>query len=250
MSKNFLLFLFSSQLISVVLAVVSARPDIGLKLRQGEYDYQNQVGGSYSGQTSYNAPSGAVGSNYRTQDGGFSNQYSTGAAGFGGSSGGSAGFGGGSAGSAGFGGASSGANRGFSGGSSTGFSGGASGGGSSSGFSSGSGFSAGGAGGSASRFGGGGSSGATRVVRPIVQYGEPIITKSFYVHAAPEEDESRAEQPITVVRPQKNYKVIFIKAPHQSSSAARIAAQRTQVIITVPFNYSLRFTNFLFSFLG
>lgn len=230
-------------MISVVLAVVSARPDIGLKLRQGEYDYQNQVGGSYSGQTSYNAPSGAVGSNYRTQDGGFSNQYSTGAAGFGGSSAGSAGFG---AGSAGFGGASSGANRGFSGGSSTGFSGGAgsggfsNGGGSSSGFSSGSGFSAGGAGGSASRFGGGGSSGATRVVRPIVQYGEPIITKSFYVHAAPEEDESRAAQPITVVRPQKNYKVIFIKAPHQSSSAARIAAQRTQVIITICSNCSLK----------
>lgn len=43
---------------------------------------------------------------------------------------------------------------------------------------------------------------------------EPIITKHFYVHAAPEDPEERqGPRYVTVGRPQKNYKIIFIKAP-------------------------------------
>lgn len=43
---------------------------------------------------------------------------------------------------------------------------------------------------------------------------EPIVTKHFYVHAAPEDPEDSAEpQYVYVGRPRKNVKVIFIKAP-------------------------------------
>lgn len=42
----------------------------------------------------------------------------------------------------------------------------------------------------------------------------PIITKSFYIHAAPEEpEENTGPKFVPVARPQKNYKIIFIKAP-------------------------------------
>lgn len=42
----------------------------------------------------------------------------------------------------------------------------------------------------------------------------PIITKHFYVHAAPEEpEESEGPKFVNVGRKQKNYKIIFIKAP-------------------------------------
>lgn len=42
----------------------------------------------------------------------------------------------------------------------------------------------------------------------------PIITKHFYVHAAPEEpEESEGPRFVNIGRKQKNYKIIFIKAP-------------------------------------
>jgi len=42
----------------------------------------------------------------------------------------------------------------------------------------------------------------------------PIITKHFYVHAAPEEpEETKGPRFVNVGRKQKNYKIIFIKAP-------------------------------------
>lgn len=42
----------------------------------------------------------------------------------------------------------------------------------------------------------------------------PIITKHFYVHAAPEEpEESQGPKFVNIGRKQKNYKIIFIKAP-------------------------------------
>ncbi|XP_037029503.1 uncharacterized protein LOC119069532 [Bradysia coprophila] len=42
----------------------------------------------------------------------------------------------------------------------------------------------------------------------------PIITKHFYVHAAPEEpEESEGPKFVNIGRKQKNYKIIFIKAP-------------------------------------
>ncbi|XP_070495792.1 uncharacterized protein [Chironomus tepperi] len=66
----------------------------------------------------------------------------------------------------------------------------------------------------------GGSNGPQRVVyKPVIKQGEPIITKNFYVHAAPEEDENvRVEEKVQIVRPQKTYKIIFIKAPSIGSS--------------------------------
>lgn len=49
---------------------------------------------------------------------------------------------------------------------------------------------------------------------------QPIVTKHFYVHAAPEDPEERVEpQYVTIGRPQKNYKVIFIKAPTYRTSS-------------------------------
>lgn len=48
----------------------------------------------------------------------------------------------------------------------------------------------------------------------------PIVTKHFYVHAAPEEPEERAgPRYVQLGRSRKTYKVIFIKAPSYDSSA-------------------------------
>lgn len=48
----------------------------------------------------------------------------------------------------------------------------------------------------------------------------PIVTKHFYVHAAPEDPEENAgPQFVQVGQPRKNYKVIFIKAPTYGSSS-------------------------------
>jgi len=60
----------------------------------------------------------------------------------------------------------------------------------------------------------GGSSGGGVIYKPVIRQGEPQITKHFYVHEAPEEPENtRVEEKVINVRPQKHYKIIFIKAP-------------------------------------
>lgn len=76
-----------------------------------------------------------------------------------------------------------------------------------------------------SRFGSGSSSssasqgssryqGAAAAAYADAQQLEPIITKNFYFEAAPEEpEESQAPRFIPIGRPQKNYKIIFIKTP-------------------------------------
>lgn len=47
-----------------------------------------------------------------------------------------------------------------------------------------------------------------------VQQLEPIITKNFYFEAAPEEpEETQGPRFVPIGRPQKNYKIIFIKTP-------------------------------------
>lgn len=48
-----------------------------------------------------------------------------------------------------------------------------------------------------------------------VQSQEPIITKHFYVHAAPEDPEEKSAGPrfVQIGRARKNYKIIFIKPP-------------------------------------
>lgn len=58
---------------------------------------------------------------------------------------------------------------------------------------------------------------------------EPIVTKHFYVHAAPEEpDEETGPRFIPLGQSQKTYKIIFIKAPTYSS--------KSQVIPVLPQN--------------
>lgn len=48
----------------------------------------------------------------------------------------------------------------------------------------------------------------------------PIVTKHFYVHAAPEDPEENAgPRFVQIGQPRKNYKVIFIKAPTYGSSS-------------------------------
>lgn len=47
-----------------------------------------------------------------------------------------------------------------------------------------------------------------------IQHLEPIITKNFYFEAAPEEpEETQGPRFVPIGRPQKNYKIIFIKTP-------------------------------------
>ncbi|XP_055850508.1 uncharacterized protein LOC129915072 [Episyrphus balteatus] len=47
---------------------------------------------------------------------------------------------------------------------------------------------------------------------------EPIVSKRFFIHSAPEEnDEEYREKHITVGTPRKNYNVVFIKAPAKST---------------------------------
>ena len=77
----------------------------------------------------------------------------------------------------------------------------------------------------------GSSNGGNRAYKTVIKLGEPIITKHFYVHAAPEEEEQSVQIKEQIVRPQKNYKIIFIKAPSSGvNQAAQQAAAFPQVI--------------------
>jgi Domain of unknown function (DUF243) len=67
--------------------------------------------------------------------------------------------------------------------------------------------------------GGGGGGGV--IYKPVIREGPAEITKHFYVHEAPEEASNvRIEEKEIQVRPQKHYKIIFIKAPSGGSSYA------------------------------
>ena len=79
----------------------------------------------------------------------------------------------------------------------------------------------------------GSSNGGNRGYKTVIKQGEPIITKHFYVHAAPEEEEQAVQIKEQIVRPQKHYKIIFIKAPSSGlSQAAQQAAAIPQVILS------------------
>ncbi|KAG5684596.1 hypothetical protein PVAND_013821 [Polypedilum vanderplanki] len=231
-----------------LMAVALARPDVSHLAQTQGYQYNSpNSGSSSSGSGAIAGPSKGGYSGGNNQFAGSSNNFNTQAyqgssvpstsgfssgqpsggysgnaqqqqqfGGFQSGSGGSGGFqSGSSSGSSGFGGQSSGGFGGQSSGQSYSGSGG---------FTSGGGFSSGGTnlvqGQSQSIDLTGGSSGGDRVVyKPVIKQGEPIITKNFYVHAAPEEDENvRVEEKVQVVRPQKSYKIIFIKAPSSGSS--------------------------------
>ena len=94
----------------------------------------------------------------------------------------------------------------------------------------------GGAGGSLSSYGGqGGSSGGfgsgAGFSSGSSQNYAPIVTKQFYLHAAPEENDNDGIQKTVSLGPaHKNYRVVFIKAPHSSakSSSVRFTAPQNE----------------------
>ena len=201
--------------------MAAARPDIGLQLQQQGhqghqgYNYGGQTGSGYNsggkllsaggrrslfeGISSYAAPL-VSGNSFGGSSGGGSSSGGSFAGGSSGSSSGGGGFGGSSSGGGGFGGSSGGG--GFGG-------------------------SSGGADGGVTRgdtqiidISSGGSS-ANIVYKPVVKQGPPQITKHFYVHEAPEDPQNvEIREKEINVRPQKHYKIIFIKAPSASSSVA------------------------------
>ena len=55
---------------------------------------------------------------------------------------------------------------------------------------------------------------------------EPIINKHFYIHSAPEEPESnRPPKHFTLGKAQKNYRVVFIRAPASSIRNTQLSAE-------------------------
>lgn len=66
----------------------------------------------------------------------------------------------------------------------------------------------------------GGGSASSIVYKPVIREGPPQISKSFYVHEAPDDAVNvEVREKEIQVRPQKHYKIIFIKAPSGGSSA-------------------------------
>lgn len=57
------------------------------------------------------------------------------------------------------------------------------------------------------------------LIKTVIEQGAPIISRSFYIHGAPEEDQSsHAEEKIIQSRAHKNYKIIFIKGLNEGGS--------------------------------
>lgn len=52
-------------------------------------------------------------------------------------------------------------------------------------------------------------------MKPVIKHGPAIVTKSFFVHQAPEEKESHLEvvEKEHYVHPRKHYNIVFVKAP-------------------------------------
>jgi hypothetical protein len=63
--------------------------------------------------------------------------------------------------------------------------------------------------------------GVARIVKPVIRHGEPVVTKSFFVHAAQDEEARgvQVEEREHVVRPRKHYNVVFIKTPLAGGSS-------------------------------
>lgn len=51
---------------------------------------------------------------------------------------------------------------------------------------------------------------------------KPLITKTIFIHAAPEETEEDIDQDQLAQQPRKHYNVIFVKAPSQTSKATAL----------------------------
>ncbi|KAL5284726.1 hypothetical protein ACFFRR_006809 [Megaselia abdita] len=51
---------------------------------------------------------------------------------------------------------------------------------------------------------------------------KPIVTKSFFIHSAPEETEEEIQQEMVDQQPRNHYNVLFIKAPSQTTRATAL----------------------------
>lgn len=55
------------------------------------------------------------------------------------------------------------------------------------------------------------------------QHAAPIVTKRFYIHSAPEEEDNEIDERfITIGKPRKNYNIVFIRAPHKAPSKTKL----------------------------
>ena len=76
-----------------------------------------------------------------------------------------------------------------------------------------------------------------------VEQQEPIITKHVYVHTAPEDDEqTRVQIKQQIARPQKHYKIIFIKAPSSGQVTQQVPAYPQ--VIKIYFNINRKLIHF------
>ncbi|XP_073828522.1 uncharacterized protein [Musca autumnalis] len=81
--------------------------------------------------------------------------------------------------------------------------------------------------GGGSQFNSGGSSysQSSYVVGGQEAFGAPVITKHFYLHTAPEDNDGQEiVKYINIGRPQKNYRVVFIDAPSNTNNKAKVIA--------------------------
>uniref|UniRef100_T1H533 DUF243 domain-containing protein n=1 Tax=Megaselia scalaris TaxID=36166 RepID=T1H533_MEGSC len=62
---------------------------------------------------------------------------------------------------------------------------------------------------------------------PVAQSHEaPLITKQFYLHSAPEDHSTiQKTKHIVLGRPQKNYRVVFIKNPSSNNANVHLSAE-------------------------
>lgn len=59
------------------------------------------------------------------------------------------------------------------------------------------------------------------IVKPVIKQGPPIVSKSFFIHKAPEEpvDSIQIVEKEHEVRPRKHYNIVFVKAPPSGGQA-------------------------------
>ncbi|XP_055915566.1 uncharacterized protein LOC129948546 [Eupeodes corollae] len=70
------------------------------------------------------------------------------------------------------------------------------------------------------------SQGGNKYLPPAAAAQEPLISKQFYLHSAPEDNDGAGKTKHFVLgRPQKNYRVVFIKAPASSTNNVRLSAE-------------------------
>lgn len=68
--------------------------------------------------------------------------------------------------------------------------------------------------------------GGDKYLPPATIVQEPLITKQFYLHTAPPENNAvQKSRHLIIGRPQKNYRVIFIKAPAADTAGVRLSAE-------------------------